>query len=47
MDHKSLSVGHWIARRTALEIDLCLALAPRSALAQTDPTAKDRARAMF
>ena len=38
MDHKLLSVGHRIGRRTALEIGLCLALAPRIALAQTDPT---------
>jgi rieske iron-sulfur protein len=38
MDHKLLSAGHWIARRTALQIGLCLALAPRIALAQTDPT---------
>src|SRR5215471_4552222 len=38
MDHKLLSVGHRIGRRNALEIGLCLALAPRIALAQTDPT---------
>src|SRR5215469_15968655 len=37
MDHKLLSV-HRIARRTALEIGLCLALAPRIAVAQTDPS---------
>ena len=38
MDHKLLSVGHRIGRRNVLEIGLCLALAPRIALAQTDPT---------
>jgi len=38
MDHELPFAGRWIGRRTALEIGLCLALAPRIALAQTDPT---------
>jgi hypothetical protein len=38
MDRKLPFVGRWIERRTALEMGLCLALVPRIALAQTDPT---------
>jgi len=38
MDHELPFAGRCIGRRTALEIGLCLALAPRIALAQTDPT---------
>jgi hypothetical protein len=37
MDRELSFVGRWIGRRTALEMGLCLALAPGIALAQTDP----------
>jgi hypothetical protein len=43
MDRELPRSGRWIGRRTALEIGICLALtplAPRIALAQTDPTRK-------
>jgi len=38
MDHELPRVRRWIGRRTALEMGFCLALAPRIALAQTQPT---------
>jgi len=38
MDRELPFAGRSIGRRTALEMVLCLALAPRIALAQTDPT---------
>jgi rieske iron-sulfur protein len=38
MDREMPFTRRWIRRRAALEMGLCLALAPRIALAQSDPT---------
>jgi hypothetical protein len=43
MDRELPFAARWIGRRTALEIGVCLALAPHIALAQTDPT-RERSR---